>query len=160
MSMDLSQPINTHIDATQSLALATLTEAGSPEISYSPFVRHPEGVVILISELAAHYRNLRHNPACSALIIESEEQAKNPFARTRLSLKCTAQWMPRGAPDHPAYMALMRARHGATVDVLATLPDFHLCCLKVEQGRFITGFAKAYAFQGFAIDECEHIGQP
>ena len=160
MSDDTSVVIRTLIDTMQSLQLATLSAEGQPEISYCPFIAHDQGFVILISDLAAHTRNLRHHAQCSAMLIEDEQQATNPFARTRLMLQCRAQWVTRESAEQPALMEQFRARHGATVDVLATLPDFHLCLLEAIQGRFVTGFAKAYTFQGFAIDQCHHIGRP
>ena len=38
----------------------------------------------------------------------------------------------------------MRTRFGAIVEMLRSLPDFHLIALKPQQGLYIAGFGKAF----------------
>ncbi|MDX1452925.1 MAG: pyridoxamine 5'-phosphate oxidase family protein [Oleiphilaceae bacterium] len=155
--LDMENVIRQHIEQLQSLQLATLNDSGYPEISYAPFILHENAFFILLSELASHYSNLNRDARCSVMLIEDEHKAPNPFARTRLTLQCEARFVTRQDPLRATVITRMQARHGETVNVLDGLPDFHLCRLEIAHGRFISGFAKAYTFNRFKIDRCQHI---
>lgn len=127
----------------QSLLMATRSPQGEAEISYAPFVRHDGRFYIFISQLARHTQNLQAHPQLSVMLIEPEQQAANPFARQRLTLRCLAEKIARDDGDFPARMAQLKAKFGETVSLLESLPDFHLLALTPLDGLFVAGFGKA-----------------
>ena len=127
--------------------LATASSDGIPLISYAPFVLDDEeAVCIYVSELAGHTRNLADRPVASLMFIVDESQTLNPFARERLVLQCRAQEV-RGKPARPL-LERMEARFGSTMELLRTLPDFHLFRFQVENGSYVRGFGQAWSLEG------------
>lgn len=132
----------------QTVQLATCNSAGIPEASYAPFVEHEGRYYIYVSELAKHCANLAATGRCAAMFIESEADAKTPFARRRLTLQCTAIELERGSEVFNAMLNKFHERFGKFMDVISPLLDFHLYQLTPVQGGFVAGFAKAYALSG------------
>ncbi|HFE48031.1 MAG TPA: HugZ family protein [Chromatiaceae bacterium] len=131
-----------------SVILATQGEAG-PDASYAPcLLDDDEAVCIFVSELASHTRNLFGLPRASLLFIEPESEARNPFARRRLALQCDVSEIPRDSDAGGQRLDALRARFGKTVDLLRSLPDFHLLRFDVTDGSYVRGFAQAYALRG------------
>jgi len=128
-----------------SVMLATVSAAGEPHVSYAPVVadaRHQ--LYLLLSDLAAHSANLRRHGAGEVMMIEGEGEARNPFARQRLTLRCRVAELARGSEPYRQRLAQLRQAHGETVALLATLADFRLLCLTPASGRFVRGFGRAY----------------
>lgn len=140
----------------QTLQLATCDANGVPEASYAPYVEQDGCFYIYISEIARHYANLAGAGRCAALFIESEAEAKTPFARQRLSLQCSAQEVPRDSEPFNTVMALFYARFGKFMDVIGPLQDFHLYRLTPTQGNYVTGFARAYRLTGDKLAQVTH----
>lgn len=136
------------IENQQSLLMATLSPAGEADISYAPFVRHDSRFYIFISELARHTQNLLAHPQASLLFIEPEAEAKNPFARQRLTFRCRVNVLARDHADYSPRLAQMTEAFGDTVALLRSLPDFHLMALTPFEGLFVAGFGKAIAVDG------------
>ncbi|NNC55216.1 MAG: hypothetical protein HKO07_05805 [Pseudomonadales bacterium] len=128
----------------RSVQLATVNKAGEPLASYAPFVRLPDGsLCMLLSELAAHTRNLQDNPIASLLFIEPEAEATEIFARRRLVCSCRARLYRPGTSEREAVVHALQARFGDIAEQLASLPDFYGVILEVDQVSFVSGFAKA-----------------
>lgn len=144
------------LGSQQSLLMATRSPQGEAEISYAPFVRHDGQFYIFISQLARHTQNLQAHPHLSVMLIEPEQQATNPFARQRLTLRCVAEKIGRDDGDFPARMAQLKAKFGETVALLESLPDFHLLALTPLDGLFVAGFGKALPVDG----NCRLTGSP
>ncbi|MBT0568865.1 pyridoxamine 5'-phosphate oxidase family protein [Curvibacter sp. CHRR-16] len=140
----------------QCVLLATVDAHGQPEASYAPYTRVGDAYAIYVSELSAHTSNLLHNPRCSVLFIENEADARNIFARQRLTLQCVAHDHARDSDTFAAAMAEFRRLHGPFMDVLAGLKDFHLFTLVPQQGGFVSGFARAYTLSGAGLGQIAH----
>lgn len=140
----------------QTLHLATCDAAGLPEASYAPYVEQGRELYVYVSEIARHWRNLAASGRCAVLFIESEAEAKTPFARQRLALQCTAREVARGGADFDAVMALFRLRFGKMMNVLEPMQDFHLYRLTPTQGSYVTGFARAFRMAGDGLSEVSH----
>ena len=133
------------IDSQQTLSLSTLSAAGNPEISYTPYLRAEDGTFyIFVSELAHHTPNLQANPVCSVLFAAPEAQTKNMYARERVFFRCQVEEVPRGVDQHRHWLDLIQEKFGKTVEVLRNLPDFHLFALKPNDGQYTSGFGKAF----------------
>lgn len=125
----------------KSIMISSLSHQLLPEISYAPFIRDGIDLYIYISKAAAHYHHLLMNPHCSVMMIEDEQDAKNIFARERLSFYCKVELMEEVEND---IFEKFDDRHGAPMmSVLRTL-DFDIFKLNIQYGRLVKGFGKAY----------------
>lgn len=135
-----------------SLHLGTVAASGQPEASYAPYVADQGRYYVYLSRLARHATNLRETPRASVLFIEGEEQARQVFARERLTLTCTVTECPRGAPRFEAVLDLFDQRFGKFMQVIRPLQDFGLFELKPVSGSYVGGFARAYVLDGTDLD--------
>ncbi|MDX2421657.1 MAG: pyridoxamine 5'-phosphate oxidase family protein [Amphritea sp.] len=134
------------LESSQTLQLATSGEAG-PEASYAPFIFSQGALYIYISQLAGHTANVIRSSAVGVMLIEDEATSRNQFARNRITLQCTAEVVDSDSSEYEARMTLYRQKHGATVDLLRSLPDFMLFRLTPLQGRLVIGFGRAFTLQ-------------
>ncbi len=133
----------------KSVVLATISSDGDPDASYTPFdVDNGGNILIFVSELAQHTKNLFHSPKISLLWIEGEEHSRNLFARRRLTLQCDATELHSGTAQWDAALTRMQQIHGKTIGVLRSLPDFHLFTLEARHGNYVRGFARAFTASG------------
>lgn len=155
MRNDILNNINELIASRSGLLLATLNQQTIPELSATPFIKRENCFYIFISELAAHTQNLKQRSNISVMLIEDEQDAGNPFARKRLSYQCLARLVEREEQIWPEVLDSFEQRHGKTVSLLKSLPDFHLFELKALSGQYIEGFGKAFRLSGEHLDELE-----
>lgn len=141
---EVKDTLNKLHNTCQTLQLATVTPSGEPEASYAPYLFENGSYYIFVSELASHTQNLLHNPQASIMLIESEADARNPFARKRFSAQCLAVETNREAENYEPILDQLEQRFGSTIGMLRTLPDFHLFELQPQQGRLVIGFGKAF----------------
>ena len=133
----------------KTVVLATVSSVGAPDASYTPFTMDDNGnILIFVSELAQHTQNLIDSPAISLLWIADEEHSRNLFARQRLTLQCDARELLRDTAQWDTALTRLQHVHGKTIEVLRSLPDFHLYTLKAHHGNYVRGFAKAFTSQG------------
>ena len=128
----------------RTLALGTIDEAGAPAVSMAPWALDPAGpdLIILISALAAHTRQLMLHPHASVLVCAGEEAADSVHALPRATLQVEALHPKSGSDDARAALAIYIARHPAG-EMLASLPDFSVVRLRVQAARQIAGFGAA-----------------
>jgi len=138
-----------------SLMMATSGEDGHPHCSYTPFSLSGRDYLVLVSELALHTRNLLARPKLDIMLIQDESDAKQLFARNRLTLSCVASPIPRTDNNYTSLLDAFQSTHGKTVELLRQLPDFHLMRLSPQSGRLVMGFGQAYELIGEGLDEFE-----
>lgn len=132
-----------------SVVLATVSSGGVPDASYTPYIQDDNGnILIFISELAQHTKNLINSPIASLLWIEDEKQSRNLFARQRLTLQCDVRELMNDTAQWEVALTQMQHIHGKTIEVLRSLPDFHLFTLEARHGNYVRGFAKAFSASG------------
>ncbi|HIO93636.1 MAG TPA: HugZ family protein [Leucothrix mucor] len=130
---------------TQSLFLSTLTVDGKPNGSYAPYILDDKGsFYIFVSRLASHTNDLLNNPQVSILIAEDEQDARQLFARQRVSYYCHCSVIEKEVDAYDALINSFETRFGNIIGLLRTLPDFILFKLDVQSGTFVQGFAQAY----------------
>lgn len=124
--------------------LGTLTDHGEAALSMVPYALDTTrgDVVILISGLAAHTRQLQVHPHASLLVCDSEDQSDNVHALSRVSLDVTALWPLAGSDEARQASTVYLARHPAA-EMLTGLPDFRWVRLQPQQARQVAGFGAA-----------------
>lgn len=130
------------------LALATVTDAGDPALSYVPFAPVRGAFGIVVSALAAHSARLTVHPHAAVLLVGPA--GDDAFARPRVSVDVVA----RAAEDPAAAAAIWAAlagRHGATVEVLRMLPDFRPLLLEPLRAHAVLGFGAAADVDAHAL---------
>lgn len=139
------------------LLMATVAADGEPEASYAPYVEEGGDFYIFVSELSSHTANLMHSGRVGILFIEDESSNRNLFARRRLSFQCRAEEVARTTAGFDSILGRFEARFGGLIATLKALNDFHLIRLRPQSGRYVTGFAKAFAIDDVALGEIRHI---
>jgi heme iron utilization protein len=125
-------------------ALGTLSDDGSPFVSMVPFAIEPTtaSLVIHVSGLAPHTRNLQARPKVSVLVARPEVDGEPVHALPRATLQCEAKALE---PDSPAWQAGRTAYVGRfpEAEYMTQLGDFMFFALQVQDARQVAGFGAA-----------------
>lgn len=139
----------------QSLQLSTVGEDGEPHSGYTPFMMDGSQVVVFVSQLALHTRDLLADNRASVMIISDEADSSQIFARTRVSYQCRAEVVSRENEEYDPLLTRFEQRHGKMIGLLRQLPDFVLFRLVPHRGQFVMGFGKAFRLSGEKLDQFE-----
>ncbi len=124
-------------------ALGTL-DNGEPFVSMVPFATMRDGraLIVHVSRLAGHMRNMQQHNRVSLLIVEQEGPDKLPLALARVTIQGTARVLSASDDDfeeaRDAYL-----RRFPDAGPLFTFPDFSLFLIEVTSARLVGGFAQA-----------------
>ncbi|MCK5829128.1 MAG: pyridoxamine 5'-phosphate oxidase family protein [Methylococcales bacterium] len=144
--VDYVQKYHQLIQNQQTLLLATVSEQGEPECSYTPYVKDQNNVFyVFVSELATHTKHMLQTSKVSVLFIQPEQETKNFFARERVVFDCVVSEINQNDALYNNQLDKMNDQFGETVGLLRSLSDFHLLALTPIKGRYIAGFGKAFA---------------
>lgn len=141
----------------KTVQLATLGDSAEPHCGYTPFIFDGPDLIVFISQLAVHTRDLLSNPNVGVMLIDDEQDSKNLFARCRVRYQCEAVVIK---PDDDAYTPILdryHERQGKVVSLIRQLPDFVLFRLKPKSGVFVMGFGDAYRIEGENMDTFVHV---
>lgn len=139
--------------------LATLTQDGSPLASYAPCLIKDEGVYVFLSQLSGHCKNLLQDQRVGVLLMADEADARNPFARQRVSYQCQASIVAADTDGYANILDQLAEVHGNTVELLRQLPDFVLFCLQPIVGTYVEGFGKAFELAGDGRTISQHVDE-
>jgi len=126
--------------------LATVDGDGAPHASMVAYVPEAErlGLLLHLSRLSRHTRNLLANPAASLIISQPDPLTGDPQTLARITLTGTIEVLARDTPSWEA----------GRDHYLATLPDserlfgfkdFILFRFHPTKARYIGGFARAFS---------------
>lgn len=124
-------------------ALATLHQ-GEPALSMVPYALLPGAshLVIHVSALANHTRDMREHPEVALLVTASPATADSALALPRASLRGRALPCPADAPEHePARAAYLAKLPQA--EALFAFADFSLFLIEPRALRYVAGFGQA-----------------
>lgn len=128
---------------TRVAALATV-HGGAPGVALVPYAIAPAaaGLLVLVSALSAHTRDMLADPHVALLIAEADRDGGPPHALARVSLQAKAAAIPR---DGAAFAAARDAYAARFPDMamLFDLGDFTLFLLVPTAVRVVSGFAQA-----------------
>lgn len=140
----------------RTLQLATLGENNEPHCGYTPFIFDGKDLIVFISQLAVHTRDLLANPTLGAMLIDDEQDSKNLFARCRVRYQCQAVVIQPDDKDYVTLLDRYQHRHGKVVTLIRQLPDFVLFRLVPRSGVLVIGFGEAYRIEGDNMDTFVH----
>ena len=147
-SLEILEEAERLITQFKTVQMATLNPLGNPEASYTPYIRYAENYYIFVSGLASHTNNICQHPTLSLFFVQNEDEAKNLFARKRMTIECTGLLIERDDERWCEILDQFQSEHGATVELLRTLPDFTLFELSPNSATFIKGFGQAFKLEG------------
>ena len=129
-------------------ALGTL-HTGAPCVSMVPYAIAPDGsgMLIHVSRLASHTRDMRADARVSLLVMQELEAGASALALPRASIQGTAQEVAADAPELPALSAAYLDRF-PNAEQLFGFADFSLFRIQPESVRFVAGFAQAHSCTG------------
>ena len=156
MSNDPADACNALKSTLKSLQLATVNTDGVPHCGYTPFSIDGNNLIIFVSQLSLHTRDLLATSQAAVMLITDEQSSSQIFARSRVSYQCRADVI---AAEHTQYDVLLDAheeRHGKMVNLLRQLPDFVLFRLVPTAGMFVMSLGKAYKLAGPGLDQYVH----
>lgn len=150
MDADDARRLRALLDTVPVAALGTL-HRGEPAVSMVPFVVVPQpdggdALLIHVSALATHTRDLLEHPRASLMVMADPATAGGPpQALPRVTLQCEAAPLPRD--DAPAYAAAQAAYLARFPEAELTfgLGDFQLFVLRPVSARLVAGFGRAHA---------------
>ncbi|MBV5276782.1 pyridoxamine 5'-phosphate oxidase family protein [bacterium] len=130
---------------TQRVAsLGTLNAEGGPFVSMVPFAIEPEAgcLVIHVSLLAPHTRNLLSNPAVSVMVMQAEVAGEPVHALPRVSMDGTAA---RLEPQSPSWLAArdVYLTRFPDAEPMTHLGDFNFVVIHLTAARQVAGFGTA-----------------
>jgi len=135
--------IATLIRSQRVAALGTLSDG--PFVSMVAYAAEPDfsGLLLHLSRLAAHTKQLSAAPQTSLLICARDDGRDDVQTLARITLVGEAVPIPAASAEHPAARACYLARLPATAP-LFDFPDFVLFRFIPSEARYIGGFARAY----------------
>jgi heme iron utilization protein len=148
----LTQDLRLLLRSRRVAALGTLGESGAPMVSMVPFAIDAERacIVIHVSMLAAHTRNLQANPAASLLVVQQETAGEPVHALPRVTLEVRAQQLEPGSAEWQSARAGYLRRF-PEAEPMTQLGDFMFFALQVGQARQIAGFGAARSIDAQAL---------
>lgn len=125
-------------------ALGTLDEHGAPFVSMVPFAVEPaSGALVLhVSALAAHTRQMQAEPRVSLLVTGADDWAESPQALPRVTISARAEFASRDSDAERPLRTAYLARH-PQAELMTQLPDFAFVRLQPAAARHVAGFGAA-----------------
>lgn len=134
-------------------ALATLHD-GRPFASMVPFAATAAGgrlrLVVHVSGLAAHTRDMRSSPDVCLLITAPESEAVPPQALPRVSISGRAEFIVKEHPEHAILAAAYLGKFPEAAD-LFQFADFSIVAIEPASARLVAGFARAMTLSAEAL---------
>lgn len=134
-------------------ALATLHDGG-PAVAMVAYAVEPglAGLLMFISQLSAHTRDLLEHPRCALAISSQDSGDGDPQLLPRVSLAGDAVALSRDE-DEFALAGAHYARRFPNALPRFELADFHLFRFTIAEARYVGGFARASSLTGDQLRE-------
>lgn len=140
----LTRQLRSMLAAQRVAALGSIADDGAPLVSMVPFAIEHElaRLVIHVSELAAHTRNLRQRPRISLLVMEAAPPGQPVHALPRVTFDGVAALLaPQSRPWCVCRAAYLRRFPEA--ETMTLLGDFRFAAIEVTGARQVAGFGSA-----------------
>ena len=150
----LTVALRTLLQSQRVAALATLDAEGFPFVSMVPFAVEPFSaqLVIHVSGLAAHTRNLQTTPRVSLLVMQAEVTGEPVHALARVTLEGVATVLDRESAVWVKARAAYLARF-PDAQPMTELGDFMFVGIAVQGARQVAGFGAARSLDAETVAE-------
>ncbi len=140
----LTRELRALLHSRRVAALGTIGDDGAVFVSMVPFALEPAlgCLVIHVSGLAAHTRNLQDRPQVSLLVMQSEVPGAPVHALPRVTLEGTARGLEPGSLDWHACRDAYLARF-PEAEPMTQLGDFMFFAVQLTGARQVAGFGAA-----------------
>ena len=140
----LSRELRKLLNTQRVAALGTIEDTGAPFVSMVPFAIEPQlhCIVIHVSGLAAHTRNLQTRDSVSLMVMQAEVAGEPVHALPRVTLEGVAKVAERGSTEWAACRAAYLKRF-PEAEPMTELGDFKFVAIKVTGARQVAGFGAA-----------------
>jgi putative heme iron utilization protein len=140
----LTRALRELLASHRTAALGTLDADGAVFVSMVPFAVDPQdrSLVIHVSGLAAHSRNLQRTPRMSVLVCQAEVAGEPVHALPRVTLDAQALAVEPGSPDALACRTVYLARF-PDAEPMTALGDFRFVRLRPHSALQVAGFGAA-----------------
>jgi heme iron utilization protein len=132
------------IRETRVAALGTLHD-GEPNlamVAYA-FAEDFSAFYIHVSKLGKHTTDMESDPRVSLLIAETDDRRADPQTLARVSIRGTAEILPRTDPIYAQVRRIYLDRF-PKAEQLFSLGDFNIWKITPKGGRFVAGFGRAF----------------
>jgi putative heme iron utilization protein len=140
----LNRVLRLMLNTQRVASLGTLNADGSPFVSMVPYAIEPESacLIIHVSLLALHTRNLLSNPAVSLMVMQPEAADAPVHELPRVSIVGTAA---RLQPESPSWLAARTVylNRFAEAEPMTHLGDFSFVAIQPISARQVAGFGTA-----------------
>lgn len=155
----LSTALRHLLDTHRVGALGTLGEDGRPFVSMVPFaIDTATGTLVLhVSGLAPHARNLERTPQVSLMVMQAEVAGEPVHALPRVTLEGEAHVAEPGGAAWASARAAYLARF-PDVEFMTQLGDFRFVTISVHGARQVAGFGAARSLDAQALAQV--LGKP
>ena len=140
----LTRALRELLASQRTAALGTLDDDGAVFVSMVPFAVDAldPSLVIHVSGLAAHSRNLQRTPRVSVLVCQAEVAGEPVHALPRVTLDAQATVADPDSTDALACRAVYLARF-PEAEPMTALGDFRFVRLRPQGARQVAGFGAA-----------------
>jgi heme iron utilization protein len=140
----LTGEVRSLLQSRRVAALGTIGAEGAALVSMVPFAIEPgyPCLVIHVSELAAHTRNLQTTPRVSLLVMQAEVPGEPVHALPRVTFEGIARVPERDGPLWQACRAAYLERF-AEAEPMTQLGDFKFVAIEATGARQVAGFGSA-----------------
>lgn len=142
--------------------LATLHD-GKPFASMVPFAATTAGgrlrLVVHVSGLAAHTRDMRSTPEVCLMVMAPESEAMPPQALPRVSISGRATFVAADTPEHGVLATAYLGKFPEAAD-LFQFADFSIVAIEPTSARFVAGFARALTLSAETLAEALGAAPP
>lgn len=140
----LTRELRSLLHTQRVAAMGTTSDAGSAFVSMVPYALEPAlgCLVIHVSGLAAHTRNLQARAQVSLLVMQPEVPGEPVHALPRVTLEGLAEVLEPGSPSWRVCRAAYLQRF-PEAEPMTGLGDFMFVAVHVKGARQVAGFGAA-----------------
>jgi putative heme iron utilization protein len=154
----LNRALRLMLNTQRVASLGTLNADGSPFVSMVPYAIEPESasLIIHVSLLAMHTRNMLSNPAVSVMVMQPEAAGAPVHDLPRVSIIGTATRLQPASPFWLAARTVYLTRF-AEAEPMTHLGDFSFVAIQPISARQVAGFGTARPLE---IEDFATLFQP
>jgi putative heme iron utilization protein len=151
MNAELTGQLARLLFARRTAALGTL-RGGAPYVSMVPYAIAADGsgLIVHVSELAAHTKDMLADARVSLLVAEAEGGDKSPLGLMRVSVQGLAQRIASDAAGLPGLRSAYLARF-PDAEQMFDFGDFAIFLIRPDRARFVAGFGQAHTLTAASL---------